>query len=130
MAKFISKTQEQGMTYFNAPSGVNYTSHRGSTFNVQDERDIAYFESKPTRFKKVLMTKTVVQDEPETDEEQMYNWLTSLKGIGKATADTLVNLYSSKANLDLDVKGGRSLTSDGLTEKQAETIEKALQGEE
>ena len=104
VTKFTFKTQTSGTANYTGPSGINYIINRGNPFQVDDPRDIAFFESNP-RFGKVSIF-SKKPEKPKDLDEQLRDYLNGIKGISKKTIEEVVKTYINKNNLVDELQQG------------------------
>lgn len=122
---FISITQTGHLQNFDGPSGQKYESLQGRPFKVENDQDIAFFESKPTRFKVAgLFTKGKTE---KSADKLLAEWLGKLK-VSPEGIDAIVKTFETKDFLKTDVLGGADLL-DKVSEADAELIRDAIKQE-
>ncbi len=105
VTKFRFITQSSRLANYTGPSGINYIINIGIPFNVTDESDIAFFESKPQRFSKVTIL-SKAPEKPKDLDEKLKEYLEGIKGISENTIKEVVKQYISKDNLVDELQQG------------------------
>jgi hypothetical protein len=98
MAKFIIPEQEEILSVRSGVSGLKYDSYKGSSFEVDNEADIAYFENNK-RYKKVLFKKEAPVVDEAKIEADFLSELKGIKGVSEKVAGDIVNVYPTKESL-------------------------------
>lgn len=109
MKKFTCITQMSSIATFRGPSGTNYNSLLGATFNVSNKEDIKHFENNSKRFKMhgLLKRGSTSPQHNEADKE-LSKWLKSL-GVKAKEIKELVDRYQEKSYLVDDYLNGVEL---------------------
>lgn len=119
--KFVCVTQMDGSNVYTGPSGTQYTSYLGESFNVENSDDIAFFE-KNKRFEVEGLFK-----KPKVQKPRVSDLAEELKdlGLSNKSMDTLVSAYETLEILRSQVLSGNDLTGD-ISKTDAEKVRKFI----
>jgi hypothetical protein len=105
--KFKCITQSDPNLYFKGPTGTEYLSKLGETFEVKDKADQEHFSKFPNRFKKIFLL-DLDKKTKDNDETILINELLTI-GVKKEIASDLADKYSRKKDLVYSLQNGDDL---------------------
>ena len=128
MTKFICVTQMSSLASFTAPSGLNYQSTRGVSFEVTEPIDIAYFEKK-RQFEKVgFFKKPKVEEKTAIEEDNLKSTLDEINDLSNTSKAKILSAYDLVSQVKDDLETNKQRFD--IPEKQLDSLKLHLFGEE
>lgn len=126
MAKYVFTTMQTESTTYDAPSGQRYVFYKGQPTEVSSV-DESFFENNK-RFEKASRR---AKHEPKPSAETILSEeLSQIKGVSKATAEKVADVYLTREELVGQLKAGFELSVEGIPVAQANKITTHYQEEE
>lgn len=113
MAYFVNTQQRRSIRNLRGASGKRYASNKGVAFKVTDKEDVEAFKADPA-FKKVsgfgafkeLVGLNPASPEQKGRNEEFFESLTGITGVGEASAELLTSRFPNEDRLRAHIEGG------------------------